>query len=239
MVRLAAWALAGLGMAFAGFRFFPRYYFAVLPPVVLAAARGYPLLGRWRALLPAVLLLVPLVRFGPRYVVLAEDLAAGKAHYDWRDLALYNDIRDAAGFIRREAKPGDTLFVWGYRPQIYALSGLPAATRFLDSQPLNGVAADRHLTDSTVIAPQMAHDNRLELIKTSPTWVVDGLGPLNPKLRLADSPDLKPWLDHYEVAGTTRATVIYHRRPANGPSSRATAFPETRRCPRRHPRPGS
>ena len=49
---------------------------------------------------------------------------------------------------RSQANAGDTLFVWGYRPEIYVYTGLPAATRFLDSQPLTGVPADRHLTQS-------------------------------------------------------------------------------------------
>ena len=46
--------------------------------MALLAARGYTLMGRCRAIL-LVLLLIPLVRFGPRYVLLANDLAARPA----------------------------------------------------------------------------------------------------------------------------------------------------------------
>ncbi len=47
--------------------------------------------------------------------------------------------------LRELAHPGDTLFVWGFRPDIFIYSGLPAGTRFLESQPISGVLADRHL----------------------------------------------------------------------------------------------
>ena len=59
--RLWQWvgwiAVAFAGVA-AGMRFFPRYYFMLLPVVVLMAARGFVLLGRKRELV-ALLLLIP------------------------------------------------------------------------------------------------------------------------------------------------------------------------------------
>ena len=71
--KMLAWLLLSLIAVAAGWRFFPRYYFQLLPVMALLAARGYTLLGRYRAIL-LVLLLIPLVRFGPRYVLLANDL---------------------------------------------------------------------------------------------------------------------------------------------------------------------
>jgi hypothetical protein len=62
------------------------------------------------------------------------------------------DSRAAAAAVLRLARPGDTLFIWGYRPEIYTYTRLPAATRYLDSQPLTGVPADRHLTQSDPVA---------------------------------------------------------------------------------------
>ena len=72
--RMAVWLLLSLAAVAAGWRFFPRYYFQLLPVMAILAARGYTLLGRWRAMV-LLLLLIPLVRFGPRYVTLANDLA--------------------------------------------------------------------------------------------------------------------------------------------------------------------
>ena len=99
--------------------------------------------------------------------------------------------------------------VWGYRPDIFAYTHMRAGTRFLDSQPLTGVLADRHLTNSEVIAPELAARNRRELSKTAPTWIVDGLGPFNPALAISNYPDLRNWLARYREVGRTRGTIIY------------------------------
>jgi hypothetical protein len=138
--KMAAWLLLSLAAVAAGWRFFPRYYFQLLPVTVLLAARGYTLLGRCRFIVLA-LLLIPLVRFGPRYIMLANDLAHGRPS-NWSDLVLNQDSQAASDRI----PPTGTLLVCGYRPDIFAYSRMPAGSRFLDSQPLTGVLADRHLT---------------------------------------------------------------------------------------------
>ena len=61
-----------------GLRFFPRYYFQILPVVVLLAARGFALAQRKHVYLLAALLVIPLVRFGPHTAVRGE----------WRDTAM-------------------------------------------------------------------------------------------------------------------------------------------------------
>ena len=204
--RMAGWLLLSLTAVAAGWRFFPRYYFQLLPVMALMAARGYVLLGRWRVVL-LLLLLIPLVRFGPRYVTLANDLLHDR-QTQWSDLELSQDSRAAADRIDREG----TLLVWGYRPEIFAYTRMPAGSRFLDSQPLTGVLADRHLTNSEPAAPALAARNRRELIQTRATWIVDGLGPLNPALAITNYPDLREWLSNYREVGRTRYTVIYRER---------------------------
>lgn len=204
--RVAGWVVLSLMAVAAGWRFFPRYYFQLLPVMALMAARGYVLFGRRRAVLLA-LLLIPLMRFGPRYVTLANDLLHDR-QTEWSDLVMNQDSRVAADRIDR----GGTLLVWGYRPDIFAYTRMPAGSRFLDSQPLTGVLADRHLTRSDVAAPELAARNRRELIQTRPTWIVDGLGPLNPALAITNYPDLRDWLAGYQEAGRTRYTIIYRMR---------------------------
>jgi 4-amino-4-deoxy-L-arabinose transferase-like glycosyltransferase len=198
------WLLcAGLAVV-AGFRFAPRYYFLLLPPVALLGAHGIVRNRRWLL----ILLLIPLIRFGPRYLELGAELLRGQTHV-WTDLALEQDSRAAASYLRTQS--GD-LLVWGYRPELYVLSGMPAGTRFLDSQPLTGVLADRHLTYSTISVPGVAAMNRRELIRTRPAWIADGLGPYNPNLAITAFPDLAEWLRDYEQVHRTAGTVIYRRR---------------------------
>ncbi|HEV2690421.1 MAG TPA: hypothetical protein VGV35_17815, partial [Bryobacteraceae bacterium] len=155
-MHLAAWLALGLAMVAAGARFFPRYYFALLPILVVAAAAGVCLIPRrWRLAILILTLAIPAIRFGERHIAtLREEPSA------MRDLALWADCRDAATTIRSLAHPGDTLFVWGYRPELNVLAALPGATPFLDSQPLTGVIADRHLTNAQPTARKLAERNR-------------------------------------------------------------------------------
>jgi len=205
---LACWLALGMAQVAAGERFFPRYYLAILPLFAIAAARGLCLISpRWRIALLAVTLVVPAVRFGGRHLgTLSEEPSA------MRDLALYTDCREAASKIRSLARPGDTILVWGYRPELNVLAGLPGATPFLDSQPLTGVLADRHLSTSRPTAPSVARRNRERLIQTQPTFIADGLGPHNAALAIERYDDLRAWFSQYELVAKTAGTRIYRRR---------------------------
>jgi hypothetical protein len=114
--------------------------------------------------------------------------------------------------MRAKAGKGETALVWGYRPDIYLFSGLPAGTQFLDSQALTGVLADRHLTESRPTFPDLAAVNRGRLVELRPTFIVDGLGPLNPTLAIGKYPDLQEWLSQYEVVAETAMTTVYRIR---------------------------
>ena len=207
--KMTAWLLLSLAAVAAGWRFFPRYYFQLLPVMALLAARGYTLLGRYRTVMLA-LLLIPLVRFGPRYLLLANDLVHGRES-NWSDVALNEDSKAASNALAGSPR-GSTLLVWGYRPDVFAYTRMPAGSRFLDSQPLTGVLADRHLSTSQAFAPEWAARNRRELIASDPTWIVDGLGPLNPALAITNFPDLHEWLGNYREVGRTRFSIIYKLR---------------------------
>jgi hypothetical protein len=147
----------------------------------------------------AVLLAIPAIRFGPRYFELGS----------WRDAAMDRESRQAAAIITAAAKPDDSLFVWGYRPDVIAYTRLPVAGRFLDSQPLTGVPADRHLFDSSPVAAELARANRRELAHARPVFLVDGLSAYNPKLDIGAYPDLAPWLSQYCQIGRAGLTTVY------------------------------
>ncbi len=211
--RLAIWILLSLAGVILGLRFFPRYYFLLLPPTIIAASRGWSILMRpvrqvpSRKLAVAALcafLVVPLIRFSKPYITLASGAPL-------TDLAMDRDSRAAAEKLRTLAQSGDTLFVWGFRPDIFIDSGIPAGTRFLESQPLSGVLADRHLFSNQSIAPDFTAPNVRELQTTSPTWIVDGLGLYNPSLALAKEAALADWFSHYTEIARTGFSILYRR----------------------------
>ena len=201
--RMLLWmVLAAVGVA-AGSRFFPRYYFILLVPVSLIAGRAFVLLGQRGRIAITALLLIPVIRFGPRYVTTAVSGSSG-----WADAALMEDSRAVARMLPEHC----ALLVWGYRPDVYVFSGCHAATPFLDSQPLTGVIADRHLVDSTVTYPDLAAANRAQVRMRRPEFLVDGLGPANPALRIGAYADLREWLAAYEVIGRTEMSIVYRLR---------------------------
>ncbi|HEX3745436.1 MAG TPA: glycosyltransferase family 39 protein [Bryobacteraceae bacterium] len=207
---MAAWLALSLAGVALGARFFPRYFLQILPPMVLLASFTF---ARRRTLVyvAAAVLIVPAVRFGPRYATLAHDLLAGRPH-QWADIALDRDSRAAAEIVSARKKPGDTLFVWGYRPGIFVYTRMPVASRFWDSQPLTGVPADRHLHQTSAVLPEQAAENRRAFAGTRPAFFVDSLSEENPRLAVDTYPELREWLTHYEVVGRTGMSVIYQAR---------------------------
>jgi hypothetical protein len=201
--RFAGWALLSLAVVVAGWRFFPRYFFQLLPVAVIAAARALNASPR-REMALVILLLVPLVRFGPQFATLYLRGPEG-----WRDVAMDRDSRRAAAMAASLTAPSDQIFVWGFRPELYVYSGRLSASRFLDSQPLTGVPADRHLTESKPVAEELARANRAELAGTRPALILDGLGLYNRALAINRYPDLEKWLAQYRVVGRTGTVIIY------------------------------
>jgi hypothetical protein len=201
--QFAAW----VGICFVGvvlgWRFFPRYYFLLLPALAIPAARGLTLIRSKAVLAIAVMtMIVPLVRFGPRYARLA----------NWNDLALDRDSRAASRIASQYAPAGGSLYVWGYRPEDYIYTGLRPATRFLECQALTGVPADRHLTQSKVVLTAGTEEAREELARSSPDVLIDGLSPYNPALSMDRYPELRGWLGGYREVARTQGSVIYVRR---------------------------
>jgi hypothetical protein len=198
--KFVAWAAISLAGVALGWRFFPRYYFLLLPALAIPAARGLTLI-RSRIVIAIVLLtmLVPLIRFGPRYAMLA----------DSNDLALDRDSREASRIALGDAPPGGSLYVWGYRPEMYLYTGLRPATRYLECQAMTGVPADRHLGSSEIVLTSGTHEAREELARSRPDVLIDGLSLYNPALSIDHYPELRAWFAGYREVARTRGSIIY------------------------------
>jgi hypothetical protein len=88
----------------------------------------------------------------------------------------------------------------------------PAASRFLESQPISGVFADRHLFSSQAVAPAFVAPQRNELLRSRPAFLIDGLGPYNRNLALASQAYLRAWLADYREVARTGFSIIYRNR---------------------------
>ena len=195
--RFITWAALCYAGVVLGWRFFPRYFFLLLPAVAIPAAA---VLSKRRRLI-ALLLLIPLIRFAPRYASLA----------NWSDVALDEDSRAASQLVVASAHKGATLYVWGYRPEMYIYTGLKPATKYLECQALTGVPADRHLTQSSVVLTEGTHEAREELVHAMPDILVDGLSLYNPALTMKNYPELQPLLAQYREIGRTKGSIVYER----------------------------
>ena len=213
-IQWIGWTAVSFAAAAVGWKFLPRYLDQLLPPLIIAASRGFALAQiEKRRVLQAVLaiaLLVPAVRFGPRYAILGAEELRGVPH-SWTDTAMDRDSRAAAQIISGMAPKNATLFVWGYRPNLFVYTHLSAASRFWDSQPLTGVPADRHLSADLANSPEWARANRVELIRSRPDFIADGLSLYNPRLDMHRYPELLSWLSKYCEVARTSGTIIYRR----------------------------
>jgi hypothetical protein len=217
--RTLWWFLLALAFTLIGLRPAPRYFNLLLPPLIVAAAGGWALARARlqprlsergakvpRGLKPTLLavcltaaLALPVIRFGPSYINPGSRT----------DTAMDRESRAAATLVNSIANRTDTIFIWGYRPDIVAYTRSPVAGRIWDSQPLTGVPADRHLHDARSADEAWAARNRQELAQVYPTFLVDGLSQYNPQLDIHQFPDLAKWLSHYCAIGHAGGTTIY------------------------------
>jgi len=208
--RWILWCGIGLAGASLGGSFAPRYLNVLLVPLVILGAAGLAdrSLRLRLGIVVAFALIIPAVRFGPRYFSLgAEDLAGTPR--TWADVHMDLESRAASAVIRSIQRPGNTIFIWGYRPNVVVYTRLPVAGRFWDSQAVTGVPADRHLGSATPLDAAWAARNRAELVRTSPAILVDGLSAYNPALDVRKFPDLAEWFARYCQASTLEGMKVY------------------------------
>lgn len=211
--KLLLWFVISLAAACVGWRFVPRYMNQVFPALVIAGSYGLSMAKQpWTRWIMIALLAFPVVRFGPRYAELLRDDLRQEPH-QWSDISMDLESRGAGSALLAMQQPGDTVFVWGYRPNVVAYSRLAAAGQLWDSQPVTMVPADRHLGSAEPLDAEWARENQEKLIRTRPTFIVDGLSAYNPDLDIHRFPQLAEWLEqHYCDAGSSgRGIKLYNR----------------------------
>jgi hypothetical protein len=166
------WLLAAVVAVVLPGRGFRHYWFFVLGPVLLASGSllrpawrslcgrlSHPVTGQRWALAGLVLLLLALP-VGHRLRASRDDFIAGV-------MAEIVTVRGAGEKLHDLARPGDTLTVWGWRPELHVYSGLPQGTREAHTQWLIEPIPQRDYYRQRFLA---------DLARTKPRFIADAVG---------------------------------------------------------------
>ena len=120
---------------------FPHYtHLLILPFALLTAAMGL-LLPKTHTLLrpptPLVVALIALPILFQGQCALKEIASHRPLLADWGP-----GVHPIADILKKYATPTDTMFVWGYAPKYHAFSGIPPASRFLQSVGFLGLTPE-------------------------------------------------------------------------------------------------
>jgi hypothetical protein len=188
-------------------RLYPHYLlFLSLPLTLLVGLQfGYLLTGQSRRL-----------RIGLTALFLCVGTGAQLVDRVWDRRSLHKLVRIAdprdrvVNFINQTKRPGDTLAVWGWRPELYVETQLPQATREalteaqLNEQPQRNYYRARFMAD---------------LRASQPAFFVDSVGPADYQLRdravqgHETVPGLAQYIrQEYEAVGDAGIMRVYLRR---------------------------
>jgi 4-amino-4-deoxy-L-arabinose transferase-like glycosyltransferase len=229
---LIVWLSAALaGIAPSG-RFFGHYYIQAFPVLSLLAAYGVlrlparvlkerfaaPVMKRliWVVVLAGIL--IPVLQYQKEYVM------RFIVHRD--DPRVTHDMveasfRPVADYVRTHTRPEDTVFVWGFCPQIYVLAHRKPASRFIFCNFLTGSMTESSLDSEPEaetadwITPGSWNMLEDDLGEMKPHLIVDA-SPSNylnyAKYPIRKYPYLASLLDKdYQLAATISGMDIYRR----------------------------
>lgn len=153
-IPLLLWAAAALVIMLVQAKGYDYHWLPLLPPLALIAAEGIDRLLdaaarrglTRRSQIPAtaliVLILAAVLLGGPwrtawAYLTGAEDRITYYNRFQGGEVNAGESLA-VANLLRERVAPGDSLYIWGFRPEVYYLSGLNPATRFIFQFPLVG-----------------------------------------------------------------------------------------------------
>lgn len=152
------WLLAGLAIMLAQAKGYDYHWLPMLPPLALLAAGSIDRLlhmlalglARLTRLPPKIaqnfaaaaaalgLLAILVAGIWPKswpYLTGQEDRLAYYRRFQAGEFVADESLQ-VANYLRQRTTPGDSLFIWGFRPEVYYLSSLNPASRFIFQFPL-------------------------------------------------------------------------------------------------------
>ena len=227
------WLLASFFGAAAGRRFYGHYFIQLIPALAILAAVGLsqlmkqlrrtPTLAlRFAAAALVLLTLFSFYRFQERAIVFAFDTIIRRPISDrWLLVRFNRDIRNIAAYIDAHTSPEETIFVWGFKPEIYYASNRPLASRYLSFVPLTGwthgmpASADFSAQSQWVLGRKLL---LADLEASRPPYIIDmaSVHDFGMNHAMENYPDQRAYLhNHYQLESTYPAgdnTALYYRR---------------------------
>lgn len=176
----------------------------------LAAAAQYPPALLWTRLIQALAIL-------PIFLELA--LLVALTHFTKDQVKLrgfsWTSVDRVSEWLKHNSGEDDRLFVWGWRPEIYDQSAIPAASAFCASLDLLQ-NTNHDLETGPNFYPPYAEDLLRDLEHTKPRWIVDAwlCSIFGGTFRTDYYPPLADYLAlHYERIKTIDSCFVYERLP--------------------------
>ncbi|MGQ9909900.1 MAG: glycosyltransferase family 39 protein [Candidatus Flexifilum sp.] len=133
------WALAGAAILLVQAKGYDYHWLPLLPPLCLIAAAGLERIAGWigTALRPMLVTGAVIALIAGTALSVWPPVLTGTIRFVAGEFDAAESLRVAA-YLRERTTPGDSLFIWGFRPEIYYLADLNPATRYIFQFPLVG-----------------------------------------------------------------------------------------------------
>jgi len=209
-LMLRRWLIAALGILIVQAKFYDYHWLPLLPALVMFGAAGIErvitfvdnrvrshaadaaLRGTAAALFLAVLAVVIGTKTIP-YLTGQEDQTTYFARFQAGEFIADESLK-VADFLRARVVPGDSLFIWGFRPEVYYLSQLKPAVRFIFHYPLVADWYPRAWRDQTVDILWAALPPYVLVLQVDYLDWVTGRADADSNTLLQEYTDLNDWL---------------------------------------------
>jgi 4-amino-4-deoxy-L-arabinose transferase-like glycosyltransferase len=203
-------AAAGIGAVASG-RFFPHYYIALFPPLVVLASPAVDRLlsGAGSTIRRPLRVAVAAWLIGA--VVVATAL-------QWRRGVAESGPSAAGEYLRQHAPAGTRTFVWGRQPEIYLDGRVRPASRYIDTFALTGRffgPALPGVDTSAHVRPRAWADLQSDFAAHPPAFIVDTQIAARDSYPVAEFPVLDRIIHRdYELAARVAGARIYRLIPS-------------------------
>ena len=223
---IKCWLIAAVGILLIQAKGYDYHWLPMLPPLAMYGAVTVERLIQWghvpgssaagwkRGTAAALLLAIPALTIGSRvlpYLTGAEDQLAYYAHFQAGEFTA-DETQRVTDFLQARVMPGDSLFIWGFRPEVYYTSRLNPAVRFIFQYPLTASWYPPQWRDEAVEILWAALPPYVLVLQADYLNWVTGRTDTDSNMLLQEYPDLNDWLIYNYVYDSQIGNFLIWRR---------------------------